>query len=99
MGYQSYVCLARLTGAVHYFLWQTDPADDRPDRVLLADGAAGAAYEKLFFGNNLPAVTPAGASYTPLWDVAELARLSHTLRLGLTEFAARLSPGGCLTSQ
>jgi hypothetical protein len=169
MSYQSYICLARLGGASHYFLWQTDLETDRLDRVVVDDGgriasfateiearthanargepaateppvvydldrlaawcdhpaevtldceaildvwnlfsdlgdpapavtnafrfaasSAGASYEKLLFGTNLPAMTPAGSSYTPLWSAAELDRLSQTLRLGLQEFASRL---------
>jgi len=30
-------------------------------------------YEKLFFGNNLPAVTPESKSYSPLWLQQEIA--------------------------
>lgn len=170
MSYQSYICIARLGGASHYFLWQTDLEMDRLDRVVVDDdggriasfatenearahatarggpaateppavydldriaawcdhptevtldreavlnawnlfsdlgdpapgvtnafrfaaSSAGASYEKLFFSTNLPAMTPAGSSYTPLWSAAELDRLSQALRLGLEEFASRL---------
>jgi hypothetical protein len=56
-----------------------------------ADKSASELYHKVFFANNLPAVTPNGATYTPLWSSEELARLSHTLRLGLAQFTDRLS--------
>jgi hypothetical protein len=44
------------------------------------------AYDKLFFGNNLPAVTPPGARYEPAWSADELLGLSQVLGLGLQEF-------------
>jgi hypothetical protein len=32
-------------------------------------------YEKLFYGNNLPAITPQGKSYSPLWMREEIVSL------------------------
>jgi hypothetical protein len=40
-------------------------------------------YDKLFWGNNLPAVTPPGRSYQPLWNGCELRILRSVLRRGL----------------
>ena len=37
-------------------------------------------YEKLFYGNNLPAITPEGQHFTPTWTVGELEELSSVLR-------------------
>ena len=51
---------------------------------------ANSLYDRLFFGNNLPSITPAGAHYTPEWDTGELNALSAILRRGVAEFAARL---------
>lgn len=51
---------------------------------------ANALYEKLFLGNNLPSMTPAGEHYTPTWTTPELLHLSRILRLGFEEFAGRL---------
>ena len=54
------------------------------------DGRSGALYEKLFFAQNLPAVTPAGRHYSPIWSSDELRELAKVLRLGLAEFTTRL---------
>jgi hypothetical protein len=39
-------------------------------------------YNKLFWGLNLPAVTPAGRHYTPRWTPRELATLRRVIREG-----------------
>lgn len=36
-------------------------------------------YDKLYYGNNLPAVTPRGRSYNPLWAQEELVHFRRTL--------------------
>jgi hypothetical protein len=41
-------------------------------------------YDKLFWGNNLPAVTPAGKSYQPIWTTDEIAELHRILTNGAT---------------
>ena len=58
-----------------------------------SERAAGRLYDKLFYGNNLAGVTPAGERYTPEWDAAELVELSTILRRGLLEFTSRLHRG------
>lgn len=40
-------------------------------------------YQKLFWGNNLPAVTPQGCHYTPVWSGKELYRVKTVLSFGL----------------
>ena len=40
-------------------------------------------YDKLFFGNNLPSITPVGKTYFPKWSVVEIAVLSSILADGL----------------
>jgi hypothetical protein len=51
---------------------------------------AGKIYDKLFFANNLPAVTPRGASYEPIWSEAEIELLSRIYRFGLAELRASI---------
>ncbi len=43
-------------------------------------------YDKLFFGNNLPAFTPVGEHYTPEWDNDEVLIIRQTLAHGLAMF-------------
>ena len=46
--------------------------------------------EKLFYGCNLPVITPEGMHYTPSWTVEELADLVTVLRSGLEDIKAHL---------
>jgi hypothetical protein len=48
-------------------------------------------YNKLFFGNNPPAVTPDGARYEPIWSEDEIDALSRMYRFGLAELRASIS--------
>jgi len=43
-------------------------------------------YEKLFWGNNLPSVTPEGKSYHPAWTKRELKIIREVLGSGLSLF-------------
>jgi hypothetical protein len=56
--------------------------DRSPDRDTL--------YNKLFFANNLPAVTPPGERYDPHWSEAELAGLREVVGEGLRVFRLAL---------
>jgi hypothetical protein len=47
-------------------------------------------YDKLFWGNNLPAVTPVGKHYDPIWTKRELKIMREVLGVGLTLFRERL---------
>lgn len=49
---------------------------------------ASKIFDKLFFANNLPAVTPAGASYEPTWSEDEVDLLSRIYRFGLAKLRA-----------
>lgn len=49
-------------------------------------------YEKLFWGNNLPALTPAGKQYTPAWTDNEVLLLRETLAVGLALFRSVVKP-------
>jgi hypothetical protein len=45
-------------------------------------------YDKLFWGNNLPAVTPEGRQYIPQWSPDELKSLAQILTAGLGLFVS-----------
>jgi hypothetical protein len=51
---------------------------------------AGKIYDKLFFANNLLAVTPRDASYEPIWSEDEVELLSRIYRFGLAELRASI---------
>jgi hypothetical protein len=48
-------------------------------------------YDKLFWGSNLPAMTPPGKHYTPTWTKSEVGRLRSVLNNGMQLFQGRLS--------
>jgi hypothetical protein len=56
----------------------------------LSREAAG-VYDKLFWGNNLPAVTPPGARFEPSWSPEELAALRRVFESGLCALATELA--------
>jgi hypothetical protein len=43
-------------------------------------------YDKIFFGNNLPAITPKGERYEPIWSKAERDIIREVLSLGFNIF-------------
>jgi len=43
-------------------------------------------YDKLFWGSNLPSMTPSGRHYEPEWSQVELAALAEVLSAGLAMF-------------
>lgn len=43
-------------------------------------------YDKLFWGSNLPVMTPEGESYTPRWSASEKRILREVIRHGLRMF-------------
>jgi hypothetical protein len=45
-------------------------------------------YNKLFWGNNLPAMTPPGCEYIPEWSSDEIHSLGELLTIGLDLFAS-----------
>lgn len=57
-------------------------------------------YEKLFWGNNLPAVTPPGKHYKPNWTDDEIEKLQEVLADGLKMFQQKCieSTGSALDS-
>ena len=48
-------------------------------------------YDKLFWGNNLPAVTPEGEHYEPTWTKRELKIMREVLSDGLSLFKEKTS--------
>ncbi len=60
---------------------------DGPDPEEQA--ALGLAYDKLFYGNNLPALTPAGQCYSPLFTARERRAIRRYLRRLWQEITAR----------
>lgn len=40
-------------------------------------------YDKLFYGNNLPAITPEGKEYIPIWSKKEIDELNKVVKDGL----------------
>jgi hypothetical protein len=66
----------------------------RSDSFREADARGSAIYDKLFWGCNLPAMTPPGEHYVPVWSTSELADLKHLLLLGVAEFRARVKRAG-----
>jgi hypothetical protein len=47
-------------------------------------------YDKLFWGSNLPAVTPAGERYDPVWNTSEIESLTTIFTSGLDLFISSI---------
>lgn len=47
-------------------------------------------YDKLFFGNNLKAITPKGASYHPLWSKTEIQKFKAYMKRTWSEVEEHL---------
>jgi hypothetical protein len=60
------------------------------DLLSHAGQRSQAVYDKLFYGCNLPAVTPEGQWFELKWSVEECRSLAQLLRLGLAELEAAL---------
>lgn len=63
------------------------------DAFRAQDRAGSSVYEKLFYGNNLPAITPSGRAYEPVWSEAEIAQLSAVARAGIELMQEALAGG------
>lgn len=55
---------------------------------LDADSELRAIYDKVFWGNNLPSLTPKGEHYVPEWAPDEIVSLAEILITGLNLFAS-----------
>lgn len=62
-------------------------------QTRLSRGAA-ACYDKLFWGCNLPAVTPPGGWFEPDWRADELTEIRLVLEAGLKHFESELRAAG-----
>ena len=69
------------------------PPGDESGLFRHANERAGSLYDKLFRANNLPAATPPGAEYYPVWTRAEVLALAQVLRLGVAEVQHQLNGG------
>jgi len=58
------------------------PSEQQSAYQTASKNATG-VYSKLFFGSNLPAVTPVGEEYVPNWTEAELDELRGVLAAGI----------------
>ena len=61
-----------------------DPSKDAFQKL---DFGMSEAYDKVFWGNNLPAVTPPGKKFVPTWSAKELQALAALLSAGLIMFS------------
>ena len=55
------------------------------------DKANQVIYDKIFFGNNHPAITPEGQQYQPSWTSDEIEHLCAVLSAGLEMFCKNLA--------
>jgi hypothetical protein len=53
--------------------------------------AAAGCYDKLFWGSNLPSVTPPGEQFIPSWSQEELAAIAQVFQAGLARLAEELA--------
>jgi len=60
--------------------------DLKKDIKKLRSKLLNKTYEKLFYGCNLPSVTPEGKSYSPLWLKEEIASMRAEFRAIWTTF-------------
>lgn len=66
---------------------------DRPDTPYAClSHKAARSYDKLFWGCNLPSVTPAGEHFEPSWRADELAEIRTVMEAGLALLAAEMNP-------
>ncbi len=72
-----------------------DLARSVPDGGIVfaeADQSNTSIYEKVFLGNNLPAITPEGKCYTPTWSDEEVTAIAELLQLGFDLFRSSIRP-------
>jgi hypothetical protein len=63
-------------------------------RFIELDSLLGPLYDKLFWANNLPAVTPEGERFVPEWSTTEVEELTAVLCEGLSMFTRSLREAG-----
>jgi hypothetical protein len=52
--------------------------------------SAETVYDKIFWGNNLPSVTPGGERFVPMWEADELDTIRQVMESGLALLEAEL---------
>jgi hypothetical protein len=55
---------------------------------------ASGCYDKLFWGNNLPAVTPPGERFDPVWRAKELTEIRRVMKAGIRLLESELRSAG-----
>jgi hypothetical protein len=53
--------------------------------------SAGNVYDKLFWGNNVPAITPPGEQFVPQWSNEDLELMRNVFQSGLAVLDAELA--------
>ena len=48
-------------------------------------------YDKVFYGSNLPAITPEGQRYDPVWTFAEIRFIRKAMELGISQLRTSAS--------
>jgi hypothetical protein len=61
-------------------------------RYVFLSRQASYIYEKLFYGNNLPSITPIGEHYIPSWSNDELIEMRLVFMAGLDHLKKKLEP-------
>lgn len=64
------------------------------DLAIFCEPRLQKVYEKFYWGCNLPALTPSGKSYAPIWQSDELSELRRAIKqlwLGILEKAPELA--------
>lgn len=56
-------------------------------------------YDKVFWGNNLPAMTPKGERFMPSWSPNELGAIAQVLAAGLDLFASCVREWRCSSTR
>jgi hypothetical protein len=65
--------------------------EEKHESWIRLSRAADNCYDKLFWGNNLPAVTPPGEHFVPTWRLDELATIRDVLRTGVERLEQELA--------
>jgi hypothetical protein len=69
--------------AWNFFADVANSIPDRASEFLALHKKPNKIYDKLFWGNNLPAVTPDSEHYEPAWSEEELSEIKSFLYSGL----------------
>jgi hypothetical protein len=56
-------------------------------------------YDRIFWGNNLPAVTPKGEQFVPSWSPDELSTIAQVLAAGLELFSSCIREWRCSSAR